>query len=124
MGHGITLTTGYGWVIDAYDGDYQGEVNRHFSPQQREDLRESIDQTLKEEQVEVERVTFGYDFQSLALVAKASMTTSYDWYHTAHPVNATGMPAFRRELLNALEALGWEDAKLGEPKWLHLVLWG
>lgn len=126
MGQSITVTRAFGWVIDRFGGDFVGDLEQFIPEADQADVADWVEARLKDSQLEVVIDPFGYHFNSLALVAKASAVDAYDWYHeldTFVPDKAKE-PQLRRELLQALDVLEWEEAGLGDPTWLLLVAWG
>lgn len=126
MGQGITVTRGYGWVIDSFEGDYPANLEQFITDEQADDLDAHVKSVIEAEKLEVTLEHFGYMYGSLALLARASTVDSYDWEHdleTLLPDRAAELQ-LRRELMQVLDALGWDEAGLGDPKWLLLVAYG
>lgn len=126
MGQSITVTRAYGWVIDKFDGDYAANLAQFIPPSPELDLLEWVEKRMKENSLDVEVDSFGYDFQSQALVHRASAVNTYDWYHDAALLqpDVKAEAAYKRELLQALDALEWDEAGLGDPSWLVLITYG
>lgn len=126
MSQGITVTRGYGWVIDDFEGDYPVNLAQFITDEQAEDLGTYVKQVLEADTLEVVVEPFGYSFGALALLARASTVDSYDWEHDLETLlpDRTAELQLRRELMQALDALGWDEAGLGDPKWLLLVSYG
>jgi hypothetical protein len=126
MSQGVSVTSGYGWVIVTDDGEYAVELEEHLSDDQRKDLSEAINRVVSKDGIAVVYESFGYDFEQAALLASDSVHESYDYVHEAaqHAPNVVAEAQYRRELLQALDALEWDEAGLGEPKWLILITYG
>lgn len=127
MGQGITVTRAFGWVIDNFEGDYTANLSQFIDDDTNYyDLHDLIETRMKEHGLDVQPDHFGYDHGALALVHRASSVDSYDWEHDLEALLPPRMAdrQYERELAQALDALGWDEAGLGEPKWLLLVAYG
>lgn len=129
MGQGITVTRGFGWVVDRYDGDWVTTELSELVDTGSFDYHALNKTMFKEQGIDCEFDAFGYSFGAIALVARASTLDAYDWEHewsklAPSPMDVAIEGTYRAELYEALEALGWRGAQLGEPKWLLLVTYG
>src|SRR5689334_1128351 len=111
MGQSASITVAYGWVVDKWRGDWVTEELGELVGSDHFDYHDVNDGLLKDSGVDCIFDSFGYDFASLALLARASTFESYDWEHDLEKFElhkkSVNEGELKAELFESLEVLGW-----------------
>lgn len=117
VGYGIDL----GW-----EGEFIGRLEDVLGEQGIDDLdAEALTRTLKNEGLDVTIERYGHEYKGVAMFARDSVQESLTWtLDLVVPLTSVAVPQWRRELVQAIDVLGWEDAGLDNARWLVLASYG
>jgi hypothetical protein len=124
-----SVAVGFGYVISPGTGELSANLAQ-FVPDEVADVGDWAKKTLEREGLDasVQVDYFAYALDGLVLVAKDSVTEADGW---SIPLDGTLPPPgpdpegqWARELAQALDVLGWEEAGLGQPTWFAYACYG